>query len=76
MRNRLAFCCLLAATSLSACGTNTSAPLLPAEGARFDNGGSLGGGGRSDQSLVSVGVRDTNYVRPLSNGGSLGGGGR
>ena len=67
----LALCCVLIAASVAGCSNSNGAPMLP-DGARYDNGGSLGGGGRSGGTTIST--DSTSQAAPL-NGGSLGAGG-
>jgi hypothetical protein len=75
MRARPMLCGIVAALTLTACGEIQSAPLFP-DGARYDNGGSLGGGGRTGGTGLTATADSVSPVTPLNNGGSLGGGGR
>jgi hypothetical protein len=66
------------AVGLSACETSKSAPLLPVDQVRYDNGGSLGGGGRSGEDTAGSSGASRVVVDSAAagdNGGSLGGGG-
>ncbi|HSU17569.1 hypothetical protein [Longimicrobium sp.] len=68
----LAMCLALGiACGVAGCEKTAGTPTFP-DGARYDNGGSLGGGGRSGG--IAPGS-DSAAATPI-NGGSLGGGGR
>ena len=69
-RTLLVLCCAVLTAGVSGCGETSNAPMSP-DSVRSDNGGSLGGGGRSG---TGIATDSTTNLAP-ANGGSLGGGG-